>query len=81
MTPQRPRCTEIVYTPEQMRRTGRGPSGFELHYTRDACKRLALPGKEKCWQHDAERGRIASDKAWETRKASRHARRMRRYDR
>lgn len=43
-------CQAIVYHKDTYRRTGRGPSGFELHYKRERCKREA--GTDGlCWQH------------------------------
>jgi hypothetical protein len=45
------RCRARVYRREQLRRTGRGKSGFKRHYTRDRCHRAALPGQLTCWQH------------------------------
>lgn len=44
-------CTEAVYRRDTLRRTGRGPSGFEMHYTRGRCSRRATIGQH-CWQHD-----------------------------
>ena len=46
----RKRCKEYVYHRDVYRRTGRGPSGFTMHYNREQCKRKA---KENgyCWQH------------------------------
>jgi hypothetical protein len=71
-------CDHTVYIPEQYRRTGRGPTGFEMHYTEKTCSRAALEGKTKCWQHDPERGAAAADKAWNTRIETRaRKRRMR----
>ena len=45
------RCQSYVYKPEQLRRTGRGKSGFERHYTRMRCKRKAADHQKLCWQH------------------------------
>jgi hypothetical protein len=44
------RCEQIVYVPDQLRYTGRGRSGFEMHYNRRRCKRTATSGSY-CWQH------------------------------
>jgi len=49
-----PLCDERVFKRDTYRRTGRGPSGFEMHYTECRCTRQALPEKTKCWQHDPE---------------------------
>lgn len=35
------RCEMIVYVRDTYRRTGRGRSGFELHYTKRQCSRAA----------------------------------------
>ena len=34
-------CKELVYKRDCYRRTGRGPSGFEMHYTEAQCGRKA----------------------------------------
>ena len=60
----RQQCEATVYRADVMRRTGRGPSGFEMHYERGRCKRRAetevrnpitnckyKPGG-LCWQHE-----------------------------
>ena len=44
------RCREVVYKRDTYRRTGRGKSGFELHWTRDRCSRAATHDGY-CWQH------------------------------
>ena len=56
-------CKEMVYVKDVYRRTGRGPSGFEMHYNRQQCKRKAKPNGY-CWQHQTERDGIirGSDK-------------------
>jgi len=46
-------CKMMVYVRDTYRRTGRGPSGFELHYERRQCKRKAQPNGY-CWQHQRE---------------------------
>lgn len=43
-------CEAVVYEPEQLRRTGRGPTGFDRYYTRRQCKRRAA-ANGRCWQH------------------------------
>lgn len=43
-------CKATVYHRDQLRRTGRGPTGFEMHYTEDQCKRKPYKGGY-CWQH------------------------------
>lgn len=44
------RCRADVWIPDTYRRTGRGPSGFEMHYNIRRCVRV---GKHDgyCWQH------------------------------
>lgn len=46
-------CKEIIDVPEQYRRTGRGPTGFEMRYVERKCWRRQ---KENgyCWQHQKE---------------------------
>jgi hypothetical protein len=44
------RCREVVYVRDTYRYTGRGRSGFELHYTRKRCSRKAKYDGY-CWQH------------------------------
>jgi hypothetical protein len=44
------RCCAVVYRKDQLRRTGRGPTGFEMHYNRGRCKRTAMKG-DLCNQH------------------------------
>lgn len=44
-------CQQIVYVRDTYRRTGRGATGFEMHYVRQRCKRLATSGEALCWQH------------------------------
>jgi hypothetical protein len=46
-----PRCQATVYVRDTYRRTGRGRSGFELHYTRRQCSRHCPEGEQYCWQH------------------------------
>jgi len=43
-------CKEMVYVRDTYRRTGRGQSGFEMHYTCQQCKRKAGVNGY-CWQH------------------------------
>ncbi len=45
------RCAATIWKRDTYRRTGRGKSGFEMHYERCQCKRTATDGKW-CWQHD-----------------------------
>jgi len=45
-----PRCQALVYKRDTYRRTGRGKSGFSMHYTKCQCERPAkFDGR--CWQH------------------------------
>ena len=48
-------CKKMLYVRDTYRRTGRGKSGFEMHYSRQQCSRKAKPNGY-CWQHqrDAE---------------------------
>lgn len=46
------KCHAIVYHRDTYRRTGRGKSGFELHYDPEQCKRKATVGNY-CTQHAA----------------------------
>jgi hypothetical protein len=45
-----PRCQAKVWKRDCLRRTGRGKSGFEMHYEECQCRRA---GKYdgRCWQH------------------------------
>ena len=45
-------CQTYVYVRDMYRRTGRGPGGFQMHYSRRQCMRDAdfVEGKH-CWQH------------------------------
>lgn len=44
-------CAAIVWKSDVPRYTGRGPGGFEMHYSKCQCKRKATHGKY-CWQHN-----------------------------
>lgn len=44
------KCRELVYKRDTYRRTGRGPSGFEMHYREEQCSRKQTHGRY-CWQH------------------------------
>ena len=46
----KPQCKEMVYRRDTYRRTGRTPSGFEMHYDRGQCTRPAGPDGY-CYQH------------------------------
>lgn len=50
------RCEAIVYHRDCYRYTGRGPSGFEMHYKKDRCKRRAV-NDGFCKQHQVGAGR------------------------
>ena len=65
------KCSEIVYKRDCYRRTGRGPTGFEMHYSEDQCQRKRTHG-DKCWQHDPENRQRLREKRW----AASNARRM-----
>ena len=47
------RCRATVYKRDTYRRTGRGKSGFSMHYTRERCSRAATRDGF-CWQHQSE---------------------------
>ena len=44
------RCEALVYRRDTYRRTGRGPSGFEMHYRAGRCLRRAVENG-LCRQH------------------------------
>jgi len=44
------RCKEAIYKRDTYRRTGRGKTGFEMHYNMQQCARKAVDDKH-CWQH------------------------------
>lgn len=46
----RQRCAAMVYVRDTYRRTGRGKTGFEMHYTKRQCKRMSRDG-QFCHQH------------------------------
>lgn len=43
-------CSEIIFVRDTYRYTGRGKSGFEMHYTERQCSRRAYKGGY-CRQH------------------------------
>jgi hypothetical protein len=45
------RCNADVYHKDTYRYSGRGSSGFTMHYDRERCKRKAGPSGF-CFQHD-----------------------------
>lgn len=47
------RCQATIYKRDTYRRTGRGKTGFEMHYTQDTCSRTAKYDGY-CWQHKKE---------------------------
>ena len=51
------RCNATIWKRDCLRRTGRGPTGFEMHYNKCRCGRKATSG-DLCGQHAAmeERG-------------------------
>ncbi len=53
--PETNRCRAIVYVRDTYRRTGRGKSGFELHYDRRQCRRKPRENGY-CWQHQPKKG-------------------------
>lgn len=46
----KPRCQALVYRRDTYRYSGRGPSGFTMHYTKCQCKRHAVDGTW-CFEH------------------------------
>ena len=44
------RCRAVVYKRDTYRYTGRGKTGFELHYQRGHCRHKAV-SNGLCWQH------------------------------
>lgn len=44
------RCAAAIYKRDQYRRTGRGRSGFEMHYSKKQCSRKPVVG-DLCKQH------------------------------
>lgn len=55
------RCNAVVWKRDTYRRTGRGPTGFEMHYTQCQCKRPARNG-DLCAQH----ARMTNVSRWAT---------------
>lgn len=52
LTP-RQQCATYVWVRDCYRRTGRGKTGFEMHYIKRRCKRSACVG-DWCRQHSKE---------------------------
>lgn len=48
--PDEERCIVNVYIRDTYRRTGRGKSGFEMHYSKRRCSRKAVEN-DRCRQH------------------------------
>ena len=48
------RCKATVWRRDCYRRTGRGPSGFSMHYSEDQCARKRKGG-EFCGQHQKQK--------------------------
>lgn len=46
----REQCAALVYKRDTYRRTGRGKTGFEMHYTKCRCSRPATES-DLCSQH------------------------------
>lgn len=54
-------CVAAVWKRDCYRRTGRGPTGFEMHYTKEQCRRRAT-NDGRCWQHrDKQRYIVEAD--------------------
>ena len=47
-------CTYHIYVRDVPRYSGRGPSGFTMHYNRQQCSRRRKDGTAFCWQHQPE---------------------------
>lgn len=45
-----PRCQAAVWKRDTYRRTGRGKTGFSMHYNKCQCDRAATVDN-RCWQH------------------------------
>ncbi|MBU2559228.1 MAG: hypothetical protein KJ578_15735 [Bacteroidetes bacterium] len=54
------RCRVHIYKKDCLRRTGRGKSGFEMHYTEQQCSRKASKDN-RCKQHQDESFKIYPD--------------------
>lgn len=74
--PVKRQCQAVVYKRDTYRYTGRGRSGFELHYRRDRCARLAAIG-DWCRQHAAMDARGRWLAKWEHRTPVRRRARVR----
>ena len=57
------RCKEDVYHRDTYRRTGRGSSGFSMHYNLSRCTRRAGPDGY-CYQHPYNRAYQMPDGTW-----------------
>jgi hypothetical protein len=47
----RQQCAATVWRRDTYRRTGRGPTGFEMHYDKGRCRRWAKEGGDLCAHH------------------------------
>jgi len=48
------RCDEYIYKKDTYRYSGRGKTGFTMHYRKQRCSRKAIKNG-KCWQHKKDR--------------------------
>jgi len=48
--PRRQRCKAAIYKRDTYRRTGRGPTGFSMHYNKEQCTRASV-ADDFCRQH------------------------------
>ena len=48
---EKERCKENIFVKDTYRRTGRGKSGFEMHYNAQQCSRKVVEEHGYCWQH------------------------------
>lgn len=63
---ERRRCVATVWKRDTHRYTGRGPSGFTMHYTRCQCRRAVNGAGRFCGQHQAmqDRGENLLETDW-----------------
>jgi len=54
-------CKQTVWHRDTYRRTGRGPTGFQLHYKSAQCTREAAKDG-LCWQHQIDRKETVREK-------------------
>lgn len=62
MSERRQRCKAVVWKRDTYRRTGRGKSGFSMHYEQCQCQRAAVHAG-RCKQH-ADKVRFSVETDW-----------------